>query len=278
MSEQWQIRTAPSLGGLEGNASDVWGVDENYTDLKRPTLFFGLYGLPDFMALRKHEGRKAVLWAGSDIRHFISGYWLDDKGKYRVHRRPFAEYLNENAEHYVENTVEWEALQKVGIESKIVPSFMGDVKDYAITYQHSETPKVYASVSGDDFKLYQWDYIKILAADNPGIEFYLYGNKTEWVPTQKNIVVRGRVPKEVMNEEIKYMQGGLRPLEFDGFSEIVAKSFLWGQYPISPIPYGHSLDIDEMWKLHDLQEPNVEGRAYYLSIINNYPWNIKQYD
>ena len=55
--------------------------------------------------------------------------------------------------------------------------------------------------------------------------------------------MHGRVAQEVMNEEIKEMQGALRLTEMDGFSEILAKSILWGQWPVSLIKYSHILNI-----------------------------------
>ena len=72
------------------------------------------------------------------------------------------------------------------------------------------------------------------------------------------------------------MQGGIRLLEHDGFSEIIAKSVLWGQYPISLIPYPHTLLPSQIGTLVDRKEPNIEGRNYYRSVINKYKWNVKQ--
>lgn len=272
--QKWQCRVAPSLGSFDGEPNDVWGTVP-YTNDTDPTVFFGLYGLPDFYTLWRHKGKKAVLWAGSDIRHFMAGYWLDTKGDIRIHRGPFAEWLMKNVDNYVENIAEYEELAKVGIDAQIVPSFLGNVNDYAVTYQKAKRPKVYASVSGNDFDLYKWNEIEQLASENPGIDFYLYGNSVEWHTECDNVIVRGRVAPKVMNDEIKYMQGGLRPLDFDGFSEVIAKSFLWGQYPISTIPYEHALSLNELYKLHELEAPNIAGRNYYIDIINNYPWNVK---
>src|SRR6266704_3499621 len=129
----WQARIAPSLGALEGTDDKVWGT-KPYLDEFQSTVFFGLYGLPDFFKLWRHQGPKAILWAGTDITHFGNGYWLDDEGRTRLEPMPLAEWINENCENYVENGVEHEALMVHGVESKIVPSFMGNVKDYEIIY------------------------------------------------------------------------------------------------------------------------------------------------
>ena len=123
--QKWQHRIAPSLGdGFAGTPAIAWGTKE-YINQEEPAVFMGLYGLPDFYTLWRHKGRKAIFWCGSDIRHFINGYWLSEKGDIRLSPRPLAEWIQRNCESYVENGVEYDALKKWGIESKIVPSFLG---------------------------------------------------------------------------------------------------------------------------------------------------------
>ena len=274
MSQKWQCRVAPSLGALEGTHQEVWGTEE-YTEPQRPCVFFGLYGFNDFFTLWRHTGRRAVLWAGSDITHFRNGYWLDDGGSIRLDYKALAQWLNECCENYVENVAEYKDLLELGIQATIIPSFMGDVSNYKVTYKHKSKPKLYASVSGDNFDLYKWNEIEELAEQNPDIEFHLYGNRKPWNSPNKNVIVHGRVSKEQMNEEIKEMQGGIRLLEHDGFSEILAKSVLWGQWPISTIPYEYMLRPEEIGTIKDKTEPNTEGRNHYLRILNKYPWNAK---
>lgn len=288
-TQRWHCRYAPSLGALEDTPEKVWGTlpylnsvwQKDDIDLHDAVVWFGLYGLKDFYSLWTHKGRKAVLWAGSDIRHFINGYWLDDIGQIRLEPEALAEWLNKNVENYVENGVEAEALRTFGIESKIVPSFLGDVSKFNIEFVPDQVrPRVYASVSGDNFELYGWDTIERIAGKCIGVDFFLYGNIKLYESKHSNVFVRGRVPKEVMNEEIKSMQCGLRVLEFDGFSEILAKSVLWGQYPISRIgyPYIDSFTNDEelivlVNKLCEKTSPNTKARDYYVHNLNRYPWN-----
>lgn len=277
---KWQIRYAPSLGALEDTPENVWGT-KPYLDEFQPTLFMGLYGLNDFVSLWRHQGRKAILWCGSDIRHFMSGYWLDTEGRIKIDPSALAEWINKNCESYVENGIEAEALKAFGIESKIVPSFLGDVSKYPITYtRRTDRPQVYASVSGDDFALYGWEMIEMVAGEVEEVDFHLYGNTKPWTTKHNNVFVHGRVPKEQMNDEIKNMNCGLRVLEFDGFSEILAKSVLWGQYPISFIdyPYIDSFKTKEqlvnlLKGLKNKKEPNEKARNYYLRELNKYPWN-----
>lgn len=272
-----KIRVAPSLGGgFAGTPQEVWGVEEyigehGHGDV--PTVFFGLYGLPDFYALWRHKSTKYILWAGSDIQHFLNGYWLDEEGKMRIHPTQLSSWIDTNCISYVENEVEQQALRSVGVRSRVVPSFLGNVNDYEVCFKPSEQIKLYTSVSGDEFKLYGWDKIDDLAKENPTIEFHLYGNNSEWISHLPNVIVHGRVPKEQMNAEIQEMQGGLRLTQFDGFSEIIAKSLLWGQYPVSLIEYPNTLRPQDIHLLNIIVEPNYKGRDWLLSIVNTYPWN-----
>lgn len=283
----WLCRVAPSLGEFEDSPENIWGTgyvhpilffDGSYED--DPILFFGLYGMPDFYALWRHKGRKAILWAGSDIKHFINGYWIDDKGEIRWEPEGMALWINKNCENYVENGVEHEALMALGIESKIIPSFLGDIKDYKVEFDGmKEIPEVYLSVSGDNFVDYGWELIEMIA-DKCNVFFHLYGNTKEWKTKHWNVKVHGRVDKETMNEEIKKMQCGLRLNEFDGFSEILAKSVLWGQHPISRIGYPHIDSFktpEELVKLLNnlvtKTSPNVKAREYYIQNLNAYIWN-----
>lgn len=276
-NDKWQCRWSPTLGDLEETHQKVWGtIDyrDNEIDREKPAIFMGLYSLPDFYALWRHKGKKAILWCGSDITRFDSGYWLDEKGELKMNHFAMSLWINKNCESYVENEVEQKALKDIGIESKVVPSFLGDVKDYKLSFKPGN--KVYTSVSGDNFELYGWHKIHKLARENLDIEFHLYGNTIPFLNSYNdNIIVHGRVPKRQMNAEIKKMQGALRLTEFDGFSEILAKSVLWGQHPISPfIKYEHMLtDVKDILKI---KSPNLEGRDYYLKTLNQYPWNQKK--
>lgn len=276
MQEKWQCKIAPSLGdGFDGTPNQCWGTKDYVSD-EEPTIFFGMYGFPDFINLWKHKGKKAILWCGSDIQHFLNGYWLDTEGKIRLRPYELAPWIDTYCENYVENDKEQSALRSVGIRSKVIPSFLGDYKKYQVEFKPGN--KLYTSVSGNDFKLYGWDKIPELAYNNPDIEFHLYGNTIPCLCINHielpNIVMHGRVPMEQMNKEIKEMQGALRLTEFDGFSEILAKSVLMGQWPVSLIEYPNMLKLSEISQILDKKEPNIEGRNYYLDKINKYIWNI----
>ena len=268
-------RMAPSLGALENTPENIWGTPPYNPELhiNEPCVFFGLYGLPDFYALWRHKGKKYILWAGSDITHFKNGYWLDETGDIRLKTQSLARWINKNCEVYVENQVEQKELQTLGIASSIKPSFLGRVEDYELSYTQSDKPKVYTSVSGDNFELYKWHEIYALSDKNPNIEFHLYGNEKRWL-SRNNIVVHGRVPKEQMNEEIKQMQGALRLTEFDGASEIIVKAMLWGQYAFSFIEYPFVDKVENLNLLLSRKTANIKGREWWIKNLNHYPWNI----
>lgn len=259
----WQCRVAPSLGGgFAGTPKSAWGTNEYKNDTD-PTVFFGLYGLPDFFALWRHKGQKAILWAGTDITHFINGYWLDDKGKIRVDPKPLAKWIANNCESWVENSLEAKELKKFGIRAQVCPSYLGDVNKVLPTYKPSANPKAYISVSGDDFKAYGWDKIDELARKNPHMTIHCYGNVKPWKTKEKNVIIRGRVPMKVMDREIKNMQCGIRLNEHDGFSEILAKAVLMEQDVVSRIHYPF------------LSMGRKDAREWLINNVNKYPWNTK---
>lgn len=280
MKNNWQCRWSPTLGALEDTHQKIWGTDD-YTDQERPTVFFGMYGLPDFYTLWRHKGEKHILWAGTDVIHLKNNYWLEDGGAIRIDNKGICGWINKHCTNWCENKVEALALMELGIHANIQPSFLGDIDKLEVSFKPGN--KIYASVSGDNFEQYGWYKILDLAKKNPDIEFHLYGNKSKPAYAiigiyageygyPANVIFHGRVPKEQMNKEIKEMQGGLRMTEFDGFSEITAKSILMGQWPISLIDYPHVLKPNQISEILNKKEPNLEGREYYRKTLNKFPW------
>jgi len=116
--QEIKCRVAPSLGGgFAGTPEKVWGTKpyNAETDKELPCVFFGLYGLPDFYALWRHKGKKWILWAGSDIRHFISGYWLAEKGEIKIEPKALAKWINKNCENWTENEIEANSFPDTGL-------------------------------------------------------------------------------------------------------------------------------------------------------------------
>mgnify|MGYP001563776760 FL=1 len=281
--QEIKCRIAPSLGGgFAGTPEQVWGTApyNPETDIDKPCVFFGIYGLPDFYALWRHKGKKWILWAGSDIQHLINGYWLDDsEWGAKLPPESLADWINRNCESWVENENEREDLATVGIEAQVCPSFLGYIDDYPITFTPNDRPQVYASVSGDNFDLYGWNIIEQIA-DKCDVDFYLYGS-ANWETKHHNVFIQGRVPKEQMNLEIQSMQCGLRLNDKDGFSEVLAKSVLWGQYPLTwahfKYPFIGAFNnkvslIKELNQLKNKTQPNIEARNHYQRNLNRYPW------
>lgn len=268
-TSRWQCRVSPTLGDLESTHDKVWGTKpyENDTD---PTVFMGVYGLPDFYALWRHKGERHILWCGTDILHLKNHYWLEDGGGIRIDNKGICEWIDRHCVNWCENKVEARMLGSLGIYAEVQPSYLGDIDEMQVSFKPGN--KVYVSVSGDNFEQYGWYKILDLASANPDVEFHMYGNR-EFFMNRKNMIMHGRVPKEQMNAEIAEMQGGLRMTEFDGFSEIIAKSILMGQWPISLIEYPHVLKPNQISEILDKKEPNLEGRNYYRKILNSYPWN-----
>ncbi|MEK7180262.1 MAG: hypothetical protein AAB706_02200 [Patescibacteria group bacterium] len=279
--QEIKCRVALSLGGgFEGTPAKVWGTKKynSKTDKDKPCVFFGLYGLPDFYELWRHRGKKWILWCGSDIRNFINGYWLENGGGIKLCPKGLAKWINQNCENWVENEVEQRMLAGHGITAKVCPSFLGNVEKFEITYKPAEKPKVYASVSGDDFKLYGWDTIERIVGRVPEVDFYLYGSKN-WKTKHKNVIIRGRVSKKIMNKETEKMQAGFRPVEFDGCSEIIVKAILRGQYVISRIAYpfcpAYQNDDELIFQLKNLSQksfPNWRAWFWFSNNLNKFPW------
>jgi hypothetical protein len=275
-------RWAPSLGELEGTAEKVWGTLPYEPDLhsEKPCVFFGLYGLPDFYTLWRHKGKKWVFWAGSDINHFRNGYWLDSKGDIKVHRGAFARWINENCESWVENDLERKLLKSAGVDASICSSFMGDIEDFEVSY--SKGNNAYLSCSGGLVKEYGFETVERIASELPWVNFHLYG--AEWKTKNKNVIVHGRVPKEEMNNDIKNFQLALRFNETDGFSEILAKAVLMGQYAIGKVKHPFiptfKNDLDLIVKINKLLKnntANLRARSYYRENLNLFPWNVKKH-
>ena len=273
---------AKSLGELEGTPFEAWGtpIYEYKKHKKESAVFFGLYDLRDYLALFRHRGLSYVLWAGSDIKNLQKEFALNDGKLKRISNifgNKWVYPILKKAEHWVENKVEWEALHRLGIHSKICPSFMGDINKFKVTFRPKKIPDVYISASEGRQEEYGFGVVERIADLLP-VRFHLYGAR--WETRRKNIMVHGRVPKEQMNEEISKMQIGLRLNDFDGFSEILAKCILQGQWPVSRIEYPGIPACRTDQELID-QIKGVAGvkgsfpeRDWYVNNINKFPWVV----
>ena len=292
-----QCKWASSLGELEGTHQEAWGTTE-YKSRSEPTVFMGMYDLRDYIALWRHKGKAWVLWCGFDIGNIRSNFVFND-GKlkwlsYLFANEGFKDFLIKHvlnkAEHWVENEAEAWQLKDIGLKvSGICPSFMGKIKDYKVSFKPGNN--VYLSANPGREEEYGWGLIEMIACALPQIEFHLVGSEwTQYRQKLKNVHVYKRMPKEVMNKMIRKMQCGLRLNKHDGFSEITAKSVLWGQYPITYLyhpkidqytkddcgqPYciqGLNNLIKLLKKIPKKRKANLKARKYYQRTINKYPW------
>ena len=275
-----------SLGALEDTAENIWHT-EPYNIWKHselPCVFFGMYDLRDYLTLKLHTGKSWILWAGSDLLNLKNEFIFND-GKLRwlsklLKGNKWILKILKKAEDWVENEKEAKVLESLEIKiSGICPSFLGNINNYEVSYIHSYFPHVYLSASEGRQEEYGFGIIELIADKVPDITFHLYG--ASWRTKHNNVIVHGRIPKEQMNEQIKKMQAGIRLNEFDGASEIIVKSILYGQYPIGKVshPFVPSFknDADLIKKLNMLKyqkEPNYKVREWWIKNLNKVPWNI----
>jgi len=205
-----------------------------------------------------------------------------------------------DTKHYCENEVEAENLKSVGVDAKIIPSFLDNVNNYPVSFKPSQKPHVYLCGHDEREDEYGVGIVKRIASRIPEATFHIYGiNKntsffeTTEINTNKlvdidvdcpNVWYHGKVPEGQFNNEIMNYHCGLRTNDHDGFSEVTIKSLLMGQYPITKIPYEGIWNYnteDELValieKLKYVKEANTRGRAFYLKKINNFPWCKREY-
>lgn len=282
-----RCRVAPSLGALEGTHQEAWGTEEYvwWKHRKESCVFFGLYDLRDYLALWFHRGKKWVLWAGSDVRSLSQGFAFNDgklKWLSKASRGLLTRWIVKvvsGAENWVENAWEGKELAKMGVSSRECPSYMGQI-DLPVRFKPVIPQgfcEVYSSASEGRQEEYGWATIESIAEFLPKHRFHLYGAK--WKTKHPNVIVHGRVPKKQMNEEIGSYHIGLRLNETDGFSEILAKAVLSGQYAVGRVkhPYIPSYAneyelILVLKKLRKMREPNLQVREWYRLNLNSYPW------
>lgn len=262
-----KIRVSSSVIHFQPKANKIWKL-ENWQGLDDPdqdVLFFGLYHDHDWLAFRHHQGKKTIFWCGSDILRL-----LNDFERQRVLR------LFPETEHYTETFQEYEELKSIGIEAKIRPSFLDDISKFPVSFKPSENPHIWMCAHENREEEYGVHLAEKMAEKFPNYTFHIYGIKKE---DYKNIHYSEKIPEEQFNEEIKNYHCCLRANQHDGFCELVMKSALLGQYPITFLPYEKVWSYDDeedleglLKRLATMKEPNLEARNYYLNIANRYPW------
>lgn len=249
-----RIRISSSIANFRDNLRRRYW---DYGDFKwlstDPTLFFGCYHWLDYLRIILHRGPRVVFWCGSDLLA-VSPF------KARLLRR--FKIL-----HYVENDIEWFLLHQFDIKALVQPMFFGNAKDYPVSYTQSDYPQVFISAHRGRAGEYGVTRLLRVAKRVPGVMFHIYG--VEGV-SANNVVFHGRVPNKTFDEEIRRYQAGLRLNRFDGFGEVLAKSVLLGQYPISTIPYygidtalGDDELVRKLKELRTKREPNPFRKHWF---------------
>lgn len=172
-------------------------------------------------------------------------------------------------------------MKRYGIHAEICPMIFSEASEFEVSFQPSVRPNVWVCVHPTREKEYGLELIEAIADQTPDVIFHVYG-KSNPLHTlinleythRYNIIYHGKVPEEQFNEEIKNYQAGLRLNTFDGFGEVLAKSVLMGQYPISYIYYPHitytpttDLLIKELNDLKNKTEPNFKGQKYWAETL-----------
>jgi len=268
-----KIQISSGMWKFAEKVMKTWGLKQ-WGGIKDPeeVLFFGMYSDNDYEVFRHFNGKKAIFWAGSDITQMLA-----KPDRIRVMK------LFPETQHFTDTKPEGDELKSIGLNVTVAPSFLEDVNDFPVCYKPSKTPHIYLSGHPNREEEYGFDLCKKIAKDLPEFTFHFYGVEGE---SYDNIIYHGWVENEQFNKEIRDYQCGLRPNEHDGFSEIVIKSILLGQYAISYIPYGSGVwdfktESDLRILLRHLQKPpaserpNIEGREAWISKLNCFPWTEK---
>ena len=242
---------------------EEWSGDKN-----EEVLFFGMYHKKDYKRLLNHKGFAYIFWCGSDILNLSKApLWY----RFLLKRKQTV--------HWCENDVEAKVLLKFfNKRINVCPSYVGDIPE--VSFKPSQNPQVWLSCRPERKKEYGIGLVEEISKEVPEVTFHVYGIKNIYFYYAfHNIIYHGNVSEQQFNEEIKNYQAGLRLNEFDGFSEVLAKSILMGQYPISRIGYrfiSSFVNKEELVQLlrnlKNYTEPNYAGRAYYLATLNKFPW------
>mgnify|MGYP001604592316 CR=1 FL=1 len=256
------VRISSSISNFKEDLLGRTKCKEWKWNIFTPTVFFGVYHWLDILRIVIHRGEKKVFFCGSDILNLtrFRAFILDG--------------LSFDNKFYCENGIEQKLLLKKEIFAEILPMIFTDFELDESSFVPSRTPHVYLTAHEGRQAEYGWALVEEIAWMVPDVTFHLYG--ASWNTKHKNVIIHGKVPKRQFNEEIKGYHAALRCNEVDGFSEIVAKSILEGQYPITRIKY---FDIDNyettnelLYKLEQLKEKkfsNVESITWYTRLQEN---------
>ncbi|MFZ2152246.1 MAG: hypothetical protein WAV09_04020 [Minisyncoccia bacterium] len=226
-------------------------------------VFFGMYHIGDVARLLVHPGKKTVVWCGSDIRNMQNNQFL------------LGMVQGCNAIHICENKVEQQALEMLDVVADVKPQLF-DVVQAEPIYEYpfgAVRKQFYISAHEEREDEYGIRAFTNLATRFPECDFHVYG--ILGYEDGNNLFFHGKVSHEDFVSEIKNYHCAVRLNKFDGFSEVLARSAILGQYQISSIEYPH------MWTAKDFTdlvvsvnvvscatEPNYAGRDYWIKKLS----------
>ena len=269
-----KLKVSSSVKQFEEKAKKVWKIDlwQGINDPDKAVVFFGLFHDRDFEVFHNFIGEKHVFCCGGDILRLLQDY----------ERRRVLK-ISPDTHHYCENETEAENLRKAGIEPQIIPSFLGDINDYPVSFKVGDKWKVWMNAHPHREHEYGIDSARQLAKLFPDVEFHIYGVDKEYEGKIRNeaddlLTYHGLVSELELDSDIKNFHCGLRCNSHDGLSEVVVKSILLGQYTISRLPYEGVWQYDTFEDLIQFVEllkkqtgPN-NIRDLWITRINNFPF------
>lgn len=249
-----------SIANFHKKISQNFPLYEKKFALNSDIVYFGLYHPLDYLRFILNRGRKKVFWCGGDILN------LSDT---KIFKKIISKI---SAQHFCENDREYAVLKKMGIFAEITPFFFGNIHSYSISYKPSKNPNLYISAHPRREHEYGVEIIEKIAKSVPFAVFHIFGIKRK--SKNKNVIYYGNLLEKDFDRKIKNFQSGLRLNRFDGFGEILAKSILFGQYPMSYIAYPHIIHIpdektliSEIYLLREKKKPNLQGRNYWKKVF-----------
>src|SRR3990167_3876267 len=271
-----KLRTSSSVGQFHKKAKKACGLESwgGINDPDKALVFFGLFHDRDFEVFHNFRSEKHVFWCGGDILRLLQDY----------ERRRVLKISPETF-HYCENETEAENLRKAGIEPQVIPSFLGDINDYPVSFKVPTDGKwkVWMNAHPHREQEYGIDSARQLAKLFPDVEFHIYGVDKEYEGKIRNeaddlLTYHGLVSELELDSDLKNFHCGLRCNSHDGLSEVVVKSILLGQYTISRLPYEGVWQYDTFEDLIQVVEllkkqtgPN-NIRDLWITRINNFPF------
>ena len=159
-------------------------------------------------------------------------------------------------------------------EVEVRPTFLSNPHEFKVSYKQSKRPQVYLHINKNAERESGLEIIKKVAPKVPEVIFHIFGRMAEQ-KLPSNLVRHGYLCESEFNQEIKNYQAGLDLHVFSGFSEVIAKSILLGQYPIAYVRYpqvdtfnNEDELINLLKNLKNKKKPNYKARDYYLKQFN----------